>query len=365
MAFLAMLPAGAHAEAGALLTGPALERRLAEPVGVQWSGNPLGEAVRSLGRNRRVAVLLDRRVDPSRPMELTLADVPLRQAFEDVARGQDLGLTWFGPVAYWGPPAVTARLRTVGQLRRDEAERLPAERAKAFARQARMVWPDFATPRELLAGLSAEAGVAVAGESLVPHDLWAGADLPPLPLTDRLTLVLAQFDLTFQPAADGRTLAIVPLPAEAALVRSYAGGARPEQLAERWKTLCPAVEIKIVGDRVWVRGLLEDHERITGVGKPDAPRPDSSSPKPGEKRYTVREARGPLGKIIEQLAARLQLQVEYDLEGLNRAGVSLDQQVAFSAREATLEELLTAALKPAGCTFRRRGEVIEITASPK
>ena len=46
----------------------------------------------------------------------------------------------------------------------------------------------------------------------MPHDLWAAADLPPISLVDRLTLIAIQFDLTFKVAEHGKRLELVPVP---------------------------------------------------------------------------------------------------------------------------------------------------------
>ena len=64
--------------------------------------------------------------------------------------------------------------------------------------------------------------------------------------------------------------------------------------------------------------------------------------------------------MLEQLAASVGLQLKIDREALGEAGISLQQPVSFSAQEATLEELFEAVLAPAGCTFRRQGNVLEI-----
>ena len=46
----------------------------------------------------------------------------------------------------------------------------------------------------------------------VPHDVWAHATLPSVNSYEALSLVLIQFDLTFQWNNDASTIQIVPLP---------------------------------------------------------------------------------------------------------------------------------------------------------
>jgi len=58
------LAAAGSESPGDWLTGSRFEKQLAEPVDVFYSGTPLRQAVMSLSRTRRVAALIDRRVDP-------------------------------------------------------------------------------------------------------------------------------------------------------------------------------------------------------------------------------------------------------------------------------------------------------------
>jgi len=330
-------------------------------MGVYWSDTPLREAVYNLARSRRVAVLLDRRVDPNQRIDLQLQDVSVEAILRHVAASRRLGVSRVGPLFYLGPARFTSQLRTLVELRREEVRGLPRAAAAKYVGTGPMQWDDFATPRDLLARLAAENGIGIFGLEQVPHDLWAGGDLPPLALVDRISLVAGQFDLTFHVVGDGDGIRLVPLPDEVAIVRSYPGGPNPERRASQWAALLPESQIRLVGERIFVKGLLEDHERITADERPSR----WSRPRPGvrgrgEKRITVREAKGPLGPVLEQLAQRLQLELKIDREAMRRAGISLDEQVSFSVREATYDELFKAVLGPVGCTFRRRGNVIEV-----
>jgi hypothetical protein len=199
-----------------LLTGPALQRRLQDTIGISWSEMPLRRGVYDLCGRKQVAVLLDRRVDPGRKVSLSVGDAPLEDVLHEIAKSQELGLTFLGPVAYFGPPGVVVRLRSLAEMRREEIRRLPLAVAGTFLRLKSMQWNDLATPRELLGQLAEEAQVSVSGLERVPHDLWAGAALPPLAWIDRLTLGAgarrrdAGADLSCGPAAGGACAALGP-----------------------------------------------------------------------------------------------------------------------------------------------------------
>ena len=114
---------------------------------------------------------------------------------------------------------------------------LPPAAAKKFFEQKSMAWDDLTTPRELLEKLGSENGIEIAGLEQIPHDLWAAADLPPLELIERLTLIAGQYDLTFEVSADGNRITLVPVPEHVELVRTYPAGRQAQQTA---KNLCIA-----------------------------------------------------------------------------------------------------------------------------
>ncbi len=344
--------------------GAALQKELARPVDLFWSGLPLRRAITDLSRTRRVGVLIDRRVDPGQELEMKVSGMPLEQVLREIADHRQLGLTWLGPVAYFGPPQATSRVRTLAELRREEARRLGAAAGQKFLLPERARWDDFAAPRDLLREWADRSGIEISGLEQVPHDLWAEADLPPLSPVDRLTLITGQFDLTFQLAADGSAVALVPVPDDVAIERSYPGGRQPDLLAEKWAAMVPDAQIQVVAGEILVRGLLEDHERIAGSTRP--PRGDTRRPirrQQVEETFSGRLA-GPLGQLLKDLATRFQLELRIDADALEAAGVSLHKHVSCVVEDATVDELFEAVLAESGCTFRREGKVVEIGRAP-
>ncbi len=354
------------------LTGQALQTRLDATIPkVFWSGAPLRAVIRSLSTTQRIAILMDRRVDPEQPVDLSMSDVAVRTILDRIAEPQELGWTMIGSAIYLGPAKTAKILRTLSALKHDEVAKLPAGAATVLRRSEPLTWEDFATPRELLTQLAQSAGRTIEGLDQVPHDLWAAGDLPPLPWIDRLTLLAVQFDLTFRIGKDGRSLELTPLPDRVALVRRYPGGQDPQRLARHWAEQVPDSQIKVVGSEVWVRGLVEDHERLAsasgskarGQAKREAT-PRGASGKRQELRFTVQNAKGPLDRILAELGQKLGIEVKIDGEALARAGISPQQIVAFSVQDATVDALFEAVLRPAGCTFRREGSAIVVVPAP-
>ena len=236
------------------LSGPPLRQQLARPIKLAWSGVSIRKGLADLAAQPERGDLLDRRVDPGLLLEVSFDDVPLEVALERIARTQRLGLSWYGPLVYFGPEAAADRLRTLAALRAADAKSLPSAMRARFTRQQPWRWGDLATPRELVERLAAEAKIEIDGLDLILHDLWAAADLPPLAWTDRLTLVANEFDLTFRFDAEGRTATLAALPEKIELERSYAAGRDPRELADRSGHMAPEAEIEVVDGKVVVRG---------------------------------------------------------------------------------------------------------------
>ena len=257
---LVLLCSTAYAK-GDWTVGAALQRRLATPVDVYWSGNPLRAALEALARAQHVAVLIDRRIDPQQKLDVQLSATPLAAAFARWRTGRQLETSLLGGVVYFGPPDAARRLRTLAALRKEEIRRLPPATAHKFLQPQPLAWDDYTEPRALVEHLVSHAGFRIAGLSRVPHDLWAAADLPPLSLVDRLTLVVrARGSHLWFSAADA-TVRLVPIPDEVGAAR-FPGGDHPQDLAATWATLVPNARIKVMGSKIFVRGLVEDHERI-------------------------------------------------------------------------------------------------------
>ena len=321
---------------------------------------PLRQGVSSLSRTNRVAMLVDRRVDPEQKIDIRLNGLTLEETLAEIARSRGLGVSQLGPVIYIGPPSTASRIRTLAALVREQLLQLPNSSRKFFLPK-RLRWDDFATPRSLLETLTAEGGMNISGLDRVPHDLWAAADLPPLALVDRIALIAVQFDLTFQVDPTGRTISLVPVPDYVALVRSYPAGQEPRQLIEKWQALVPDAQIRQSGNKIFVRGLVEDHQRIAESMRPlHRPTPNPTTPNNQEPQLTAKVIRKTVNQILTHFTGQLQMELQIDQKALDDAGISLDREISFSVKDATIDELFEAVLKPVGCTFRRKGNLIEV-----
>jgi hypothetical protein len=333
-----------------------VRRQLDQPVSLNWSGVPLRQAIMNLARSQRVAIVLDRRSDPDQKIELVLNDVRLAEALARIAAHLKLGVSRVGPVVYLGPPPIAERLRTLVELRKQEINRLPSPVRSALFVQKRTRWEMLAAPRELLAAAARDYRVRIEPADDVPHDLWPAYDLPAIGLAERVSLILAQFDLTFELADEGRTLRLVPMPLEAVLEKPYAS-ANAAAVIGRLKTLLKRSEIEAKGKGFVVRGPAEEHEMVEALVSGERVR--RTTVNEGKKVYQLNIAM-PVGRLIKQLGPMLELEVQIDEARIKRAGLSLEQEVKVSVKNASEEQLLRSVLEPAGLSFERDGKTLVV-----
>ena len=266
-----------------------------------WCGVALRCALRlsSLGRNQRVATFLDRRVDPGTPVDFTARNIPLQDALQQLTTDRNLGLAFVGPVVYLGPAGPVSKLATLLETQSDQLIRLPAAARSRLARRRPWQWPDLAEPRQLLQQLGQDGGIQILGSDAVPHDLWPAADLPPLTVPQRLTLLLAGFDLTYELLADGSAARLVPIPAEVTLRRTYAAGRNAPRVAQTLARVCPDAKIVNQGSQVVVEATAEQHAKIVALLAAEPAEPGAAQPG-RQQRFSLRMA----GKPAQSLLAR-------------------------------------------------------------
>ncbi len=351
---------GISAETSGWSTGPTLEQQLEAPVRVSWHGTSFARALAGLSDTSHVAILRDRRVDPGETIEMVIDGQPLREALQHIAAQQKIGYSQFGPVAYFGPRHVSSRLRTLAALQLEDVRQMPADARRKLLMQRSWHWSMLAEPRTLLAELAAEAGVEVKNPERIPHDLWPETDLPPLSWLDRLTLLTAQFGLTYRIEDQGRSIELVDIPEEVLLTRSYDGGRTARGVARRWAQDLPQAKIRLDDNKIQVAASVEDHEQIERRmrGKPT----NRTTVTAGEEVYQLAVENAALDKLVDELARRLELQFEWDRDATKAAGIAADQLVTVKVENADLDTLLKTVFANTGLEIRRQGRKVAVRA---
>ena len=279
-------------------------------VSVQWRSVELGAAVERVAGATGVDVWIDRRVDPHAAVEASVTHVPVDALLRSAVDPLGLSAVNLGGFVYVGPPEAAAALPAViGRLRR-QARRLGPDAERRWLAKRNWSVPKRSQPRAVLGEAVAATGLRLTGVELVPFDVWPERALRDVPLTEFAAVLLAGFDLTLE------------------LDRS---GARVTGLEA-----APS------------RTLQMPDPEPRGAG---ARRRGRSS---GEQVYSLRLKNQPLGPVVEQIAKRMGLTVEWD-DSVAGSGVGRGTLVSCDVAGADASGLLDAVLQPIGLSHRLEG----------
>jgi hypothetical protein len=366
----------ARADEPGWLTGKAFQQILKEPLSVTWAQVDLRTVSRRLEENRRVALLVDRRLDPSATLDFRADDLPLDELVARLAQVRGGVVRVVGNTVYLGPEEPSTPLRTLVALRSRELNDAIREGTgkRGFVKPYDFQWTDLATPRELLERLAQRHSFELRGIERVPHDLWAAGNLPQSTLAEALSLILIQFDLTFAWRKGGAGVQIEPIAGEPRLEQSHATpkGTKPRAWLERIEQELPGRQPKLAGEAVVFAGLQEEHEAIEALRDQlrgtRLPTKKGKENPPGAKevRYTLRMQDKPVGSLLKTLESRQPAyQFEYDAAALQQAGIRLEQRITLDVKEATLEELLRTALSQVRLGFEIDGQKVRLYPDPR
>jgi hypothetical protein len=286
-------------------------------LSVHWEGVSFREAISKLQSNSKTAVFVDRRVDPTEPVDLTIENVSVDEILERLAATRPLGVTQVDTLVYLGPARDADALSAIAPLRREDISRLGPQDQRSLVQRGAVSWPRLTEPRELVIRFLQDRGWRVTGSQQIPYDLWPAGQLPKMTVADALSVLLIGFDLTYRPLARQQTIEIVPISASE-------WAKRPVSKASGQTTSSPQVAKKTT------------------------------------QRYTLRVEEQPVGKVLSQLSQQLHLEVKVDEPAIQIAGLSMNRRISFEVRDADLDGLLSAALTPAGLTFTRDGAQLRI-----
>ena len=293
------------AEPERLLTGRALRDALDERRSETSTGIPLGQALRRLSMDTDIAILLDRRVNPSRLVDASTKYVTTRNSISTYAKSAAASASFGDNVVAVGPADATARLRTLTAINRKSIlsmrRKLNAELYRSLAKSHYWSWPDLAEPRQLIVRAAIDLGTTVHNPEMIPHDLWAAATLPPLTFAEFATLVLNQFDLNFEVTADS-TIRIVPGVESVVIQQTHRVPVREKKtVVQRWQKEFPQLKVNWKGSSAVITGTVEIHERLRALIRDEETGPVAAADVQN-RLFTMKAAAGtPIGRVIGTL----------------------------------------------------------------
>jgi hypothetical protein len=351
-----------------------LTSALAQPISARWKGLTLRSLLRRLSRDREIAIVLDRRIDPEQEVSLETGERSLSSALDEIARSANVAVTRVGNCLLFAPPSAASRLRTLITLRERELRSFDGGQFGRASRRnlerATITWADLDRPVEIVLAIGHQFGLSIAGTETIPHDMWAGATIPNATAAEALSLVLNQFDLTFQWTNGGSGVRLVTVPSRVVIERRYAlHGRPPAEVLRILHAKIDGLDADFHGGRLMVRGTLEQHEVVESVlgidrlqqGSPTGKRkPVKRSTLPLARQSFELQARGVnLRELVGELKAQ-GIEIRYDEDALRKAGVDLDHQISVDLPGLPAAAFFRRLFEPHGLRYHFDGETVII-----
>ncbi|TXT29053.1 MAG: hypothetical protein FD138_2477 [Planctomycetota bacterium] len=362
------------------LAGKPFEAALDKKVGVAWGGqigNTLRDVVRQLAESQHVSIILDRRVDPTQSIELTIPPTPLREVLAALAHRAECETSIVSNVVYVGPIDSAKKLRTLVELRNGELSKLMSNAAPAkspwrnrpvsLTRRMTLAWQDLDRPHDILQQVAVKFQIEIDGLDKLPHDLWAGASLPQSTAIEALSLLLVQFGSTFEFVPDRAAVRIVPIPQRVLTERTHAVPANSPVTLEACRKQFADVEIEQSGSKWIVRGTVEQHADIATWLKPGGQKPLKpavNTPLSQRRFKSIKQDNVSLGDVIKTFTD-YGVKFSYDAEEFAEAGISLEKKIDINTKDASVETLFRELFKPAGIEVTIDGETVRLRPKGK
>ncbi len=364
-------------------SGKKFDDALDQKIGRTWGGgdgDSIRQALQQLTESNHASIVLDRRIDPTQPVSLTVPTTPLRDVIAALARMVDAGNVVVGNVVYVGPVESAKKLRTLIELRNEDLAKLASNAAKktdkspwknssvSLSLRRTIAWQDFDRPRDILKQVAEKWKIEIEGLDKLPHDLWAGSSLTQVTATEALSLLLVQFDSTFEFIPDRAAIRIVPIPLRVFVERSYALPPNPTETIRAGRERFAGAEIIVGGAKLIVQATVEQQAEIAAWLKPGGqklvkPATDKTEKLLSERRFTLKLENAALGDVIKTFVAN-GVQIKYDPMQFADAEISLDKKInKIDVKQVPAEKLFRDLFEPLGIEVAIEGETV--TLRPK
>lgn len=361
------------------LAGKPFELALDQKIGRVWGGqdgHTLRHVVRDLIDSQGISIVLDRRVDPTQPVELTLPPAPLRDIMSAIARKLKTGMSIVGNVVYVGPTDSARKLRTLVELRNADMSKLTGaaktgkspwrNRPVPLTQRKTFDWQELDRPRDMLQEVADRFKIEIDGLDKLPHDLWARTSLPQVTATEAMSLLLVQFGSTFEFVPDRAAIRIVPIPERVFVERSYPVPANSPMKLSAARGQFPEIELEQSGAKLIARGSVEQQAELAAWMRPGSQKTTKPPGSPlSERRFKeIKRKNLPLGDAIKTFID-YGIKIEYDPTQFADEGISLDQKIDIDEKDISFEKLFRKLFEPLGIEVTIDGETVQLRPKPK
>ncbi|MDO4558146.1 MAG: hypothetical protein Q4C47_04190 [Planctomycetia bacterium] len=162
-----------------------------------FSGIPYRTAVKRVAESLETPVLIDRRLDPDSTIELMIhSPTDSSDIFQKLASFRNAVALEWNDLIFLTPEDSVEMISMARRNMTAELKQASPGVKTSLLRKRKVRWPDYSQPRRLIGQwCEKEPGCGGIPEGLahIPYDLIAAAELPPMTLADRVTLIAVQY----------------------------------------------------------------------------------------------------------------------------------------------------------------------------
>jgi len=271
---------------GQQVTGRQLRAALDERTSITVTGSNLSSILSQISQDARIAVLLDRRIDPGTPLHTETGFAPRLQVLKKILPAEpEMDVQVSDRVVLIGPAASVRQFPVLldwnDRAVREAGSQLTASELRRLAAPQPVQIPKLSEPRLLVTSSLDGNGLTLSNPEMIPHDVWGAVDLPDLPLPELLTVILIQFDLALQAGSRPGELTVTGVESLPAFDRRYVVGRKLRQRAqEEIDRLASGLDVRWSGGTATVSASVDQHAMLelllaqlrngtTGGGDPD------------------------------------------------------------------------------------------------
>lgn len=352
-------------------------KELARPVpGVSWKQASLRDALSMLQESYGIAILLDRRIDPTIPVEMSMEHVSLEAVLDKVAKSMGADVRLVGHCVYLAPPEASSIVRTLVALKEEQlasrrsqntSQRQIALRSRQTAR-----WADVTDSQTILKTVADRFDLTVENPERLPHDVWRNSVLTEMSSAEMLSLVLIQFELTFEWRDDLSAIRLVPLPEDRSQIvvkKIHRARRAVPQLLKAWREVVGDFQASVAGREITVLARVEQHEQIDQLnqGKSPGEKPGekghteiATEPTPLDRRKFTLRVTGVSARAVMNQLEQSGISFAFDAEALGRAKVDLETPVSMDVEGVGPAEFFEALFGPLSVTARFSGTTVRL-----
>ena len=226
------LPVLVDTNSSTFLTGKKLDRKNSLEFSLWWKDAELRDRLRAFSTDEKVAVMLDRQIDPSTLMNLGVENRTIEQIFWRVSAAAKIGVCRIEDCYYFGPVNTVVALPIALDTLNRQAKKVRRRSSVKWTIKRPVDTGPLVATKALIEAIATKHGFAVNGLQELPHDLWYEVSLPPTSVIAQMQLMLAGFGKTFEIDPDGKSITIIDFPELKTAKRVFSVAKRPANAKE-------------------------------------------------------------------------------------------------------------------------------------